>query len=434
MQKNISPWLLAFSFALAIVVPSLAWAQGADKPFSNAELDALTAQIALYPDSLLSQVLMAATYPEDVAAAAKWSRANSESKGDEAVRMVANEPWDTSVQSLVAFPEVIITMGERPEWVRDLGDAFLAQPEDVMDSVQRLRQLAQNSGNLKSNEQITVIVEAPPPQTIVVQQSAPPPQVIVIQPAQPQVVFVPVFSPMTVFWPWPHPAFPPVFIPPPPGFWFSRTVSVGIAWGVGIGVSNALWGGVNWRQRNVNINVTRYNNINVNRRLNVNGNRTTWNHNPERRGKVPYRGGDAMRQRLNNRYQSGNREAYRGRDASREQAARALQNRLGDGSRDAARDRAQSVNRDAARQRAQNVDRTAAQQRAQAGNRDNALRGANSGTARAEMNRGVSSRQAAQQRPQLQNVSGGGRAQTPRSAGGGGGGARFGGGGSGRQR
>ena len=164
------------------------------KPFSNEQLDQLTAQVALYPDSLLAQLLMATTYPEDFAAAAAWSKAHPDAKGDDAVKMVENEPWDPSVASLVAFPEVLITLNQSPEWVRNIGDAFLAQPDDVMNSVQRLRQKAQAAGNLKSNEQVNVSMQAPEPapppatQTVVVQQSAPPPQVIVIEPAQPSVV------------------------------------------------------------------------------------------------------------------------------------------------------------------------------------------------------------------------------------------------------
>ena len=106
---------------------------------------------------------MATTYPEDFAAAAAWSKAHPDAKGDDAVKMVENEPWDPSVASLVAFPEVLITFGEQPDWVRNIGDAFLAQPDDVMDSVQRLRQKAQAAGNLKSNEQVTVSMQAPEP-------------------------------------------------------------------------------------------------------------------------------------------------------------------------------------------------------------------------------------------------------------------------------
>ena len=371
--------LFRFLAVLALALPAHAFAQSADKPFSNEQLDQLTAQIALYPDSLLAQLLMATTYPEDFAAAAAWSKAHPEAKGDDAVKMVENEPWDPSVASLVAFPEVLITFGGQPDWVRNMGDAFLAQPDDVMNSVQRLRQKAQAAGNLKSNEQVKVSMQAPEPappsaaQTVVVQQSAPPPQVIVIEPAQPSVVFVPSFNPAVVYGPWPWVAYPPFFFPPPPGFWWSRPVATGIAWGVGIGVTNALWGGVRWGggwgHNSVNINVNRYNNINVNRRIDSNNRNANWNHNPDRRGNAPYRGGDSTRRDLQNRYQSGNREQYRGRDASRdasrERANQAMQNRGIDAGSGSARERAQSVDRSAVQNRAQNVDRSAAQNRAQ---------------------------------------------------------------------
>ena len=143
MRPILLPALRWLSFALALTAPTLASAQTADKPFSKEQLDQMTAQVALYPDALLAQVLMASTYPADVVDAAKWSRAHPDAKGDDAVKMVENEPWDPSVQSLVAFPQVIIMLGEKPDWVKDLGDAFLAQPDDVMDSVQRLRVAAQ---------------------------------------------------------------------------------------------------------------------------------------------------------------------------------------------------------------------------------------------------------------------------------------------------
>jgi hypothetical protein len=461
--------------ALWVILALFAWPAQAQeaKPFSNEQLDQLTAQVALYPDSLLGQLLMATTYPEDFAAAAAWSKAHPDAKGDDAVKMVENEPWDPSVASLVAFPEVLITLNQSPDWVRDIGDAFLVQPDDVMNSVQRLRQKAQTAGNLKSNEQMKVSMQAPEPapQTVVVQQSAPPPQVIVIEPAQPSVVFVPSFNPTSVYGPWPSPAYPPVFYPPPPGFWWSRTIATGIAWGVGIGVTNALWGGVRWGggwgNNSVNINVNRFNNINVNRRLDVNNRTANWNHNPDRRGNTSYRGGDATRKNLEHRRDAGNREHYRGRDASRdanrERANQAMQNRgvnTGTGSareraqnvdrsamqdraknmdrsamqdraknmdRSSMQDRAQNVDRSALQNRAQNADRDAARQRSQTASRDNALRGANSPHAGAQFDRGRASQAAAQR-------TGGGGARM--SAGGGGGGraagGRTGGGGRGR--
>ena len=268
-MKSLRRLLAAFALAL----PLLASAQTADKPFNNEQLDQMLAQIALYPDSLLSQVLMAATYPDEFQQAVAWSKANPNAKGDDAVKMVESKDWDPSVASLVAFPEVLITLGEKPDYVKNLGDAFLAQPEDVMNSVQRLRAAAQKAGNLKSNEQIKVSVDPTPPlrqaatapTTTTVVQAPPVTQTIIIEPAQPSVVYVPAYNPTVVYGPWWYPSYPPFYYPPPPGYWFSRTVATGIAWGVGIGVSNALWGGCNWGRGDVDINVNRYNNINVNR-------------------------------------------------------------------------------------------------------------------------------------------------------------------------
>jgi hypothetical protein len=424
-------WTMAASRLLRglLVAPFLfalsAQAQDA-KPFTSEQLDQMTAQIALYPDSLLSQLLMATTYPDEFAKASAWSKAHPDAKGDDAVKMVESENWDPSVASMVAFPEVVITLGEKPDWVKNMGDAFLGQPDDVMDSVQRLRGKAQQAGNLKSNEQITVSTQAPEagpdaaPRTVVVQQAAPPPQVIVIAPAQPSVVYVPAYNPAVVYGAWPYAAYPPYYYPPPPGYWFSRSIATGIAWGVGIGVSNALWGGCRWGggwgHNSVDINVNRYNNINVNRRIDVNSSRTSWNHNTEHR-QTAYRGGDATRQKLDKQYQAGNREQFRGkdasRDASRERAAQSMQDRgIADkaqgADRSAARDKAQGVDKSAARDKAQgadasaardkaqSADRDAARQRAQAATKDNALKGANSPQARQQVDRGAASQKAAE--------------------------------------
>ncbi len=455
MIKRIFSWLTGAALGLTLLLPLQGQAQTAARPFSNEQLEQMTAPVALFPDALLAQLFMATTYPEDFAAAAAWSKAHPNDKGDAAVKMVENQPWDPSVASLVAFPDVLITFGAQPEWVRNMGDAFLAQPDDVMNAVQRLRQRAQQAGNLKSNEQISVSTQKPEPApaTTVVQQSAPPPQVIVIEPAQPSVVFVPAYNPMYVFGPWPYPAYAPFFFPPPPGYWFSRTIATGIAWGIGIGVSNALWGGVNWGRGSVNVNVNRYNNINVNRQINANGNRANWNHNPERRGATPYRGGDATRQNLNRQYQAGSREQFRGkdaardpsRDASRERAAQTMQDRGVAANTGSARDRAQSVDRGAVQQGMQNADRGGAQQRQQAPTRDNALAGANDRQARQQMDRGAASQHSAQRtnapasRPAPApagggRMGGGGGGGGARAGGGGGGGRAGGGGGGGRGR
>jgi len=450
--------LRRFLVAVALALPVLASAQSADKPFTNEQLDQMLAQIALYPDALLSQVLMASTYPDEFQQAAAWSKANPDAKGDDAVKMVESKDWDPSVASLVAFPEVVVTLGEKADYVKNLGDAFLAQPEDVMNSVQRLRAAAQKAGNLASNEQIKVTVDptpplqqaATPPATTTVVQAPPVTQTIIIEPAQPQVVYVPQYNPTVVYGTWWWPSYPPYYYPAPPGYWWSPVggaVARGIAWGTGFAVGNALWGGANWGRGDVDINVNRYNNINVNKRIEGNVNRSNWSHNTEHR-KTSYRGGEGQRQNLQNKAASTNREQYRGkeggasRDASRERAQQTMQQRgvdPGSGSareraqnvdrsqvdRGAAQQRAQSVDRGAAQQRAQSVDRDAAQQRAQSVSRDNAMRGVDSSQARAQQARGASSNASAQR------ASSGGARASSYGGGGGGGGARAGGGGGG---
>lgn len=359
--------------ALSLVVSFGAVAQ---QPFGKDKLDQMLAPVALYPDALLSQVLMASTYPDDVAEAAKWSKANSEERGDAAVQKVTDRPWDPSVQSLVAFPQVIITLGDKPDWVRELGDAFLAQPQDVMESVQRLRAAAQKAGNLQSSEQATVKVEQPEPAK----------QVIVIEQPRPQVVYVPSYNPYYIYGPWWYPAYPPYYYPPPPGYWFSVGVATGIVWGVSIGVTNAMWGGINWGRGDVNINVNKFNNINIaNNRLDVNSGKVNWQHDPDRRGKTPYRGGESQRASLTQKRDVARREAYRGRD-------------VGDADRAAARDRAQSVSRESLGASGQGIPREGRERAepARVAQRETALQGVGDRQAGRQIDRGAASRQSMQ--------------------------------------
>jgi hypothetical protein len=139
-----------------------------DPVFNQEQLDQMLAPIALYPDPLFAQVLMATTYPGEIGEAVNWSKAHPDAKGDDAVKQVANQPWDPSVQALVAFPQVLALLGQDPVWVQRLGDAFLAQPDDVMESAQRLRRQAQAAGNLQSNQYQNVTIQnvaAPAPAT-----------------------------------------------------------------------------------------------------------------------------------------------------------------------------------------------------------------------------------------------------------------------------
>src|SRR3989449_9236839 len=138
--------------------------------FTQQELDQMLAPIALYPDSLLTQILMASTYPLEVVEAARWSRANTSLKGDQAVQAVTQNSWDPSVKSLVAFPQILQMMDEKLDWTERLGDAFLAQQTQVMDTVQNLRQKAYEAGNLKSTDQVRVDQQG---QTIVVEPARP---------------------------------------------------------------------------------------------------------------------------------------------------------------------------------------------------------------------------------------------------------------------
>src|ERR1700754_1154503 len=316
-----APLITGIAGIAGIAMPTIALAQTPAK-VSSQQLDSLTAPIALYPDALLAQVLMAATFPQQVEDAAQWSKSNPQQHGDDAVKAVASEPWDPSVQSLVAFPQVLATMASKPDWVTQLGNAFLAQPNDVMDSVQRLRKQAQQAGNLKTTEQQKVIVE----------QST-----IQIVPASPQVVYVPTYNPTVVYGAWPYPAYPPVYVPPPPGYAIATGFATGLAFGAGVAVANSLWGGFNWNTHDVNINVNRYNNINVNNRINANTTTANWNRNESinrtnanfNRNNTNLNNANLNRANVNNANLSAQRDAYRGRDASRQQAEQALQNRTG---------------------------------------------------------------------------------------------------------
>jgi len=429
---------LARIFIVAVsLLPPLAAAQDAQQTFTKEQLDQMLAPIALYPDSLLSQVLMAATYPADVADAAKWSKANPKQQGDAAVKAIDSQPWDPSVKSLVAFPQVIQMMGDKPDWVQNLGDAFLASSKDVLDAAQRLRAQAQKAGNLKTTEQQKVVVEQAP-QT---QQT-----VIKIEPANPQVVYVPAYNPTVVYGPWPYPAYPPYYWPPPPAYYPGAALASGIMFGVGVAATAALWGNCNWGRGDVNINVNQYNSLNVNRQLSAN--QTNFQHNAANRRGVPYRDQKSQQQFGKNVGGADQRADFRGRDtgrdAQRQQAQSALQQRGMDPSQGreqlrtdpGTRERAQSAAQGTGRDRAAGADRGGQTRQAapSGGGGDNALRGAgNAGQTRQEIDRGNASRQSmAQQGGGGARAGGGAPAGGGARAGGGapaGGGARAGGGG-----
>ena len=191
--------------------------------FSQAELDQMLAPIALYPDSLLSQVLIAATYPLEIVAAARWSRQTPQLDGEEAVAAVADRDWDPSVKALVAFPELLARLDENLEWTRNLGDAMLFQEAQVMDSIQFLRARADAAGSLETPEFTRVIREE---------------RTIIIEPAVTRVVHVPFYDPWIVFGPWWRPLHPPFFWGPPTVFVHGHP---GFFWGSGVRVSSGFF-------------------------------------------------------------------------------------------------------------------------------------------------------------------------------------------------
>jgi len=441
-------------FSNTLLAAMLCLSQGAaqaEATFSEAELDQMMAPIALYPDALLSQILMATTYPADVAEAVKWSKNNPKQEGDATVDAVQDKSWDPSVMSLVAFPQVLSMMGEKPDWVQNVGDAFLAESETVMDAVQKLRKKAKDEGNLETTEQQKVIIEEPSSSETV----------IIIEPADPQVVYVPTYNPTVIYgtWWWPH--YTPWYYYPP-GYGFGSAVMRGIGFGIGIGITNSLWGGCHWgRGRgSVNINVNKYNNINVNRnKIDASKRNTNWKHNSNNRRGVPYRDNKSRQEFGNKRGGADQRKDFRGRDALRDKARatldkrgvdpsdgrKQLQGAGGDKARDSvnranrdvaqgklgnrdtgmSRDTGKKMNRDAGKTRdaSKNLGRDAGKARdsgksrdfssKQTRSRDNAFKGSgNAQKSRQSINRGQSSNRS------MKNRGGGSRAGGGRAGGG----------------
>lgn len=237
--------------------------------FSQQELDQMLAPIALYPDSLLSQILIAATYPLEVVEATRWAKANPMFKGEQAVQAVQDMNWDPSVKSLVAFPQILMQMDEKLAWMQELGDAFLSQQPAVVETVQALRQKAQAAGNLTSNDKIQVTRQG---------------QTIVIAPENPQVVYVPYYNPMVVYGPWWWAGYPPVCWPLWPGYVAALGFGKGFYWGSGIGVgAGFFFGAFDYLRHQVLINRATF--------------RQPWHHSPDHRRGVRHRD-TAMRQRF----------------------------------------------------------------------------------------------------------------------------------------
>ena len=251
----VAAMMRALFVASLLLVPTTALAQTQETPASSTqllkpeELDQLVAPIALYPDNLLAEVLMASAYPLDIVQAERWLQSHKTLKGDQLKAAIAKEDWDDSIKSLIATPDVLAMMSEKLDWTEKLGDAVVAQQPDVMDAVQRLRAKAQANDKLKSTKQQTVTVNE-------VQGK----QVIAIAPTEPDTLYVPYYDPAVVYGAWPYPDYPPYYWPPPPyiGYGLLATgLAFGAGWALGNWWSGGYWGGnINWSGGGNNINIT----------------------------------------------------------------------------------------------------------------------------------------------------------------------------------
>jgi len=267
MYGHCTRWL-AFAVTAALALPPApllaqpklpASGDAAASEFSIAQLDAMLAPIALYPDDLLTQLLMASTFPLQVVAAARWlaKDENKKLKGDALLVAVTKETWDPSVKSLVPFPQIIAMMNDHLDWLQQLGYAVANQQAAALDSIQRLRRQAQKAGSLKTTGQQRVAVQD---------------DTVTIEPATPDTVYVPVYQPAQVYGDWPYPETPPVYIPPAEAY-YPAAYAPGNVWGravafaAGAAVVGGLWGWARprWGAGNININTTRFNTINANR-------------------------------------------------------------------------------------------------------------------------------------------------------------------------
>ncbi|MCE1241912.1 DUF3300 domain-containing protein [Oryzomicrobium sp.] len=263
-------WVAAI---LALAWPAADYAQvqtPAPAPFSAPQLEQLVAPIALYPDPLLGQILIAATYPLEVVEAARWLQepGNADLKGNRLAVALQAQDWDPSVKSLVPFPQILQMMNDQLAWMQRLGDAFLAQQPEVMDAVQRLRARARAAGTLRSTPQAVVSEDGP--ETL-------------IEPADAQYVYLPAYDPATVYGVWPYPAYPPYYFP-----LYPTDFALGIDYGLAFAVVVPLWGwGIfDWHHHYLRVDPARFNAINWHRPPVTSG---IWQHDPAHRGSVPYR-------------------------------------------------------------------------------------------------------------------------------------------------
>jgi hypothetical protein len=394
-----------------LAVPPGLMAQGAKEEaakqegpsFRPEEIDQMVAPIALYPDSLLAQVFVASTYPLEVVQAAKFAQQNKDLKGEKLLAAAKDKEWDPSVKAMLSFPDVLAMMSDKLEWTEKLGNAFLDQQKEVMASVQRLRQKAQESGNLKTTKEQKVIVEKET-------------KVIVVESASPQVVYVPTYNPTVVYGAWAYPAYPPAPVYPPG---YVATAGLAFAAGVAVGAAAGYGGwGCGWGNNEININNSTTNNFtknNYNNPQKYQNKGQTWQHNPEHRGNAQYKNQKTAQkygqQRSGGGARAGTSEARGyGGGAGEKGGGRAQTSDVSRGSGTGARGGTSAQTSDASR----------------GGGKESALSGSGKGGGEREAsNRGNESRSSASR-------SGGGSRSSSGGGGSRGGGSRSGGGGGGR--
>ncbi len=251
---------------------------GPQQVWSANQLDNLVAPVALYPDPLLGQILVASTYPLEVVEANQWLQRNRNLHGQALVDAAKQQPWDPSVQALVAVPDALAKLNQDVRWTTDLGNAFLAQQSDVMNAVQRMRTRAQDNGRLAST----------PQQTVTTQNQGGQPA-IVIQPADPQVIYVPTYDPYYIWGPPLYGYYPPLYYPYY-GFGFGIGFDLGFCFGGWGGWG--FWGwGPNWWGHSVYMNNYFFNHYGYYHHDHFGGGyygKTPWVHDPGHRMNVPY--------------------------------------------------------------------------------------------------------------------------------------------------
>jgi predicted secreted protein len=266
-------WLLVLSLVLPMSLKAQEQEENAvtqqPRTYSQEELDRLLAPIALYPDTLLSQVLMASTYPLEVVEADRWLKKNKNLTGDQLDAALQDKSWDVSVKSLCHYPRALAMMSEKLDLTNDLGNAFLGQQDQVMDTIQSLRAKAQAQGNLASTDKQKVIVDQGD---------------ITIEPATPDVVYIPAYDPCWVYGPWWY------SVCAPPWFWYpSIVIGAGFFFGPPIFIGPLdFWCGFRWHRHGVFINVNKTFFVGRPGITRMHGGTEIWQHNPMHRRGVAY--------------------------------------------------------------------------------------------------------------------------------------------------